>query len=91
MLPALLLELLLSRCAAEELPPNLEAVKRVGCEIAQITEPRDDAFYGWWRFYSWAESADGTRWRRLHSVRDKRARAMRDCDEWLECVRQTRR
>jgi len=57
----------------------------MGCEIRQIAL-KQDAFYGWWRLYTWAEDQQGHRWCRLYSVREKRSQALEDCDHWLDCV-----
>jgi hypothetical protein len=72
-----------------ELPPDPRNVTAVGCEVRQVTI-EGDAFYGWWRLYTWADRSGVDRWRRLHSVREKRWQALRDCDRWLEAMRKSR-
>jgi hypothetical protein len=79
--------LMLAAVSQDELPPDVHAVQRVGCKIVQV-EQQGDAFRGWWRVYTWAEYAGAReRWQRLYSVRDKRAKAFEDCDQWLDAVR----
>lgn len=82
--------LLLALITTVPVPPRLSQARSFGCKVDEIVEPARPRVSRW-HVRVWADYQDGSpKWEKLHSIREDRWPALKDCHKWLETMRKLR-
>ena len=76
---ALVLLLLLTAPYPKEIVPV-----KFGCSINAYQNPGVPP-YNVWHLHTWIEHKGG-KWIKLHSIRESRAKSLKDCEKWMKAV-----